>query len=199
MSYDAQKLILRELTIQYGTFQDIDLLSPADDPEDPTYWTLGGNFGYLRMGTVTYGIADQFVEYLSKTPHQIVRKDLLQRNITVEFTANQFDSTNFQYLYNALVELGAFNQYWLGSDTPTRPRFGLLGSGTKVDGTVVKFTVWSGSVVTEDLSLKFTGNDYVDTSVMIQAFVAPEFATDPTDYSDDQKCYGMIFEPGSSS
>jgi hypothetical protein len=197
--YNSEEFVLREFTVQYGAWSDLDTLTSADNPTSVTYWAPTGDFGYLRMGTVAYGINDTFVEYKSKTPHQVVRKDLIERAVTAQFTANQLDSTNFTYLYNALVQTGAYNLYWLGSDSPTRPRLGFLFNGTKVDGSVFNAAIWSGEIVTEDLTLTMSGEDYVDCAVMIQAFVAPDFASDPTNYTLDTKCYGMIFEPGAGS
>lgn len=197
VTYNSESLMLREMTLQWGTSFDLDLMTANDDVED--FFTPSGVFGYLRMGTFKIGIKDSFVEYKSKTPHQIVREDMLERIITWEFTANQLEGSNFTLLYNALQEIGVFTHNKFGSDTPTRPRFAILGKGALVDGSPVKALAYSGSIVTEDITLNMSGTDYVDIPAMFQLFVAPEFAQDPSQFDFDQQCYMTLQTPGGSS
>ena len=201
MAYNRETLVLEEPVIQFGTWQDLDLITPADDPTDPAFWNPGGDFGYIRMGTIEITISDETVEYLSRTPHETVRKDLLRRRYMWKFTGNQIEQENFIRLYNLYVQSGAWIQAWIGLNTPVRPYIGLLGRGRKVDGTELYVALWHGQVWTPENRLSSSGTDYVDTPVEVESFVHPDFQVDPANpvLLNDLKSYGMIFEPAASS
>lgn len=192
MALNRNEFILKEATIQYGTWANPHAIVPGTNPSSS--FTATGNFGYIRMGTVKVGLNDTFAEYKAGTPHKMIRKDLLERIYTLEFTANQFNPTNYQIFYNLDVDSGTYNLGWIGSDAPVKTRYGFLLTGTKVDGTSVYIAVWAGEVTTEDKSLTFSGTDYVDIPVKIQAFEGDTFAANP----NDEHNYGMIYEAATS-
>lgn len=193
MAKNKDEFILKEGLIQYGTWTDPDLIVPGTDPT--TSFTATGDLGYIRQGSISVGLADTFAEYLSGTPQKIIRKDLIRRNYTWQFTANQFNSTAYTVLYNFDVDTGLYTLAWIGSDAPVKTRYGWLLTGTKVDGTAIYIAIWAGEIVTETKDLKFAGTDYVDIPVMIQAFEHADFISTP----NDQHNYGMIYEPVASS
>ena len=114
MATSRNEFILKEGTVQYGTWTDPHLLTPASNPASS--FTATDDLGYIRMGTIVITIADERVEYLANTPHEIVRRDLLRRNYTWAFTCNQFNETSLQLLKNTDVDTGAYVLSWLGPD-----------------------------------------------------------------------------------
>lgn len=198
--YNRESFQLREPIIQFGAYEDLDLIGPGDDPEDFFVPASNPLAGYIRMGTITVEIADSFVEYKSGTPHQNVRVDLLERMFTVKYTANQLELEAFSRYYNLLVvEGGVWNQYWIGYDTPVRPYYGLLLTSTKVNGDPLNVGVFYAQSLPATLSLSSKGTDYTDIPAEFRSFVHPDFETDPGDYTNAQKAYGIVFDPGTGS
>ena len=193
MAYSKDEFILKEATIQYGSWANPHALTPASDPK--TAFTATDNFGYIRMGTVVIGLNDTFVQYKAGTPHKIIRQDLLERMYNWQFTCNQLNANSLNILYNMDVDSGAHILGWVGNDAPVKTRYGFLMTGKKVDGTAFYAAIWEGEVVTEDKSMNFPGTDYVDIPVLVQAFEGPTFVS-PND--NDEHNYGMIFYPASS-
>jgi hypothetical protein len=193
MAYNREEFILKEGTLEYGTWTDPSALTPASNPASA--FTATDNVGYVRMGSIIVNIADERVEYLSNTPHEIVRRDLLRRNYFWTFTNNQFNATSIALLKNMDVDTGTYNLAWVGPDIPTPTQYGWLFTGERVDGTAFYAAIWSGEVSTDDNNLTFTGTDYVDINVMIQAFPDSNFSDTA---ADRQQKYGMLFFPASS-
>lgn len=193
MAYNREIFILKEGSIQYGTWTDPHTLTPATDPL--TSFTATDNLGYLRQGSINIMLNDEFVEYLSGTPQKIIRKDLIRRNFQIECVANQFNSAAYDILYNCDVDTGAYDLAWIGNDTPVPTRRGWLFTGQKVNGNAIYVAIWAGEVVTEDKSMAFPGTDYVDMPVTIQAFEGDSFTGAN---ANDEHNYGMIWEVGTS-
>lgn len=187
--YNKNEFILKEPKIQYGTWVTPSLITPAVDPA--TYFIPTNDIGYVRLGTIVQGLNDEFVEYLSGTPHLIVRKDLLRRNFTLKFTANQQNPTILQMLYNFDTETGVYTLAHIGHDAPVKARHGWKLTGQKVDGSYYYIGLYSGEIVTTDKSKNFKGTEHVDIPVEIQAFQHDDFITTPS----DQRDYGIIWEP----
>jgi len=193
MAYNSTEFILKEGTIQYGTWTDPHLLTPASDPT--ASFSATDTVGYIRMGTQVYNIADERVEYLTNTPHEIVRRDLLRRNYFWNFVVNQFNKENMALFKNMEVQTGAWTIAWIGPDIPVATRYGWLVTGYRVDGTAIYWAIWSGEVSTEDNNVAPSGTDYVDINVMIQAFAHSSFGITA---QDNRRKYGAFFMPESS-
>ena len=74
MAKNANEFILKEPSlIEYGSWTSPHLIDPDTDPE--LSFTKVDDVGYIRQGTNIVGLNDTFVEYLSGTPHEIVRKE----------------------------------------------------------------------------------------------------------------------------
>lgn len=193
MAFNRNEFVLKEATIEYGAWTDPHLLTPASNPTSS--FTVTDNVGFIRQGTIVMGFNDEFVEYRSGTPYKIIRKDLIGRVYTWAFTANQFNATLLTFFYNIDVDTGTYNLHWIGNDAPVKPRYGYLATGTRVDGTNFWAAIWSGEIVTEDKSLTFSGTDYVDIPIMIQAFQGDTFVDAN---ANDEHNYGMVFDDAGS-
>jgi hypothetical protein len=187
MAYSKDELLLKEMTVEYGTWANLDTLTASTDPD--TLFTSLGNFGYLRMGSLGITLEDTFAEYKSGTPHKSVRMDLIERMFGLTFTVNQFNHTNLQIILNTQVSAGAYNIIHIGSDAPVKTRYGYRLGGTLVDGSFIRCGVWAAEVITASKTLAMSGTDYVDEPVEVRAFEHEDFITTP----DDQKNYGAIW------
>ena len=197
MGFNKEEFILKEPTpIQYGTWTDPHLITPSTDPE--TSFTATDNVGYVRKGTITFGLNDEFVEYESETPSIIVRKDLLKRAVTLQMTINQFNMTMYEMAFTLDTQTGTYKLAHVGHDAPEKTRFGFLMSGQKVDGSVYKIAIWSGEFTTEDKSIVYPGNAHVDHAAMIQAFPGDTFTANRSTIND-RRDYALIWEPPASS
>ena len=192
MAYNKNEFVLKEGTLQYGSWTNPHLIVPGTNPS--ASFVATDNLGYNRMGTFKLMITDTFVEYKAQTPHKIIRKDLLERIYKWQFTANQFNAGTMGLMFNMDVDTGVYTLMWIGNDAPVKFRYGYLLSGTKVDGTPFKAAIWDGEIVTEDKSINLIGTDYVDIPIEIQAFEGDTFLSNP----NDEHNYGMIFQQESS-
>jgi len=189
MAFDKNQLMIKELTAAYGAYADPSILTVADDIEDD--FTEEETVGYVRMGSQVLNLNDTFAEYKAGTPHRKIRKDLTERLVGFTFIANQFNADTLNLLLNTLVESGAYDHAWLGSDAPVKARKGWLFKGTLVDGTTeIKIGLWAAEVTTEDKSPAWSGEDYVDVPVTLECFEGSEWEADPT--LAKTKNYGMI-------
>ena len=193
MALTANELILKEPTIQYGSWASPASIVPGTDPS--ASFTATDDCGYIRMGTIRTGISREQVEYLSGTPHEIVAKDLLRKNVVLEFTINQFNPTYLAIFQRALTESGSYNLVHYGLDEPTETRYGYLMSGELRDGTLVYWGIYEGGIASEEVGPEFPGTDYVDLPVQVQAFRHTDFSNTST---NNQKCYGLYWEVSSS-
>lgn len=194
MALDRNKLLLKEPNIQIGVWNNVDLITPAVDPL--TFFTPNtlGDFGYVRQGSINIQFNDAFVEYRVGTPNLVIRKDLIQRDFMLAFTANQWGAELTELIQNSLTELGPYNLNHIGNDAPVKPRLGILLDGQLVDGSRIYFAMYAAEVTTEDKSATFPGTDYVDRPVMLQAFQADAYEGNQT-FEAQQKNYGLIWQP----
>ena len=195
MAYNVDQFELKEATLLYGTWSTPNAIDGDTDPETTGGWSSTGDLGYIRRGTLKYGINDEYVEYESETPAIIPAKDLLKRQVTLEFTMNQLNLTHFGLVYSMETDAGtAYDVAYVGFNIIVKQQYGFLLSGALRDGTVIKFAVWSGEFSSEDLSSNWTGDDYVDIPVMIQAFPHSTFMSTRT-AAGDRAAYGAIWYP----
>jgi len=194
MALNKDEFLLKEpAPIEYGPWTSPHALDGTADPA--ASFSATGNVGYVRQGTFVVGLNDEFVEYRAGTPYKIVRKDLIGRQLTWQFTANQFNPTLLDFMYNVDETNGsAYDLMWIGNDAPVKTRQGWHVAGELVDGSAISFSIWAGEVTTEDKSLNFPGTDYVDIPVMVQAFEGDTFIANP----NDEHNYGMIWRPATS-
>ena len=196
MAKSNQKFLLKEATkIAMGTWTSPNLIGTnATDPLSFFSETL--DLGYVKQGTTNIMIPRSYAEFRSGTPSKIVRKDLIQKDLSIEGELGQFDSELIALLKNTLEQrnyaitvpvFGVVDMNFLGSDEPTQSETGFLMTTALTDGKPFYIGVFAGKILTEDNNIGLSGTDYATQKFTITAF-------DETAMGDDQKNYGIMWE-----
>jgi len=180
MSYglSTDPFLLKEGELYIGTYSSY----PVSTTADPSDVFTGEKIGYFKQGTVNISMPRVYAEARSGTPSKLLRKDLTQKDLTMEAEFFQVNSDLLELLfgtdyYHNVID-GLHNHY-LGSDEPEQSVNGYLLIGTLTDGTPFKMGIWTGKITSEDNALALSGTDYATLKMKVDAFVPS--STPPVD------------------
>ena len=180
MSYglSIDPFLIKEGNLFIGNFSSIDF-------NDPVSGFSGENLGYFKQGSIKIGLTRKYAEFLSGTPAIRVRKDLIQKDFSLEVEFAQYNKDLIKLLFGAdLVQSGGLENLYFGSDEPVQGFYGYLLETELTDGTPFKIAMWHGKCTEENISTTLPGNDYGILKMRVDAFPHPSI-------TDKNKAYGF--------
>ena len=161
---DSDQFLLKEGTLQVGTFA-------AYDANDPASQFSGDTIAYIKQGTININIPREYAEFLNNTPGGIVRKDLIRKQMTLDFESGQWNSDLFQLLIGTSNSTSGNNSTdWFGPDETTQSTHGFLLTTELTNGNTVYIGILSGKITTEDFAITLSGTEHATMKGMVESF-----------------------------
>jgi len=170
--------LLKEGNIFVGTFASY----PVSATADPASVFSGDNIGYFKQGTVNITVPRNYAEFRSGTPSKLIRKDLIQKDLSVEAELGQWNSDLLKLLIgtNLVTNPGNFDNHFLGSDEPNgaSTKYGFRVVTERTDDVAFEIGIWNGISQAPDFAITLSGTDYATLKLTVTAFTVSTIASD---------------------
>lgn len=186
-----EPFLLKEGTVEIGTVTNPELIGTNNT--DPLSFFSGDVLGYFRQGSTNIGINRTYAEALAGTPAIRVRKDLVQKDFSIQLNIFQYNADLMNLVMGLDVQAGypittpsvkTVDLAHIGHDEPVQAaqKYGILLRTELTNGKPFFVLMYQGQNVSEDASLALAGTDYATPAINFQAFPAASITNGRRDY-----------------
>jgi len=172
MSYglSTDPFLLKEGNVYVGSFSSY----PTSSTANPKDAFTGDILGYFKQGTINLSMPRAYAEARAGTPSKLLRKDLIQKDLMLEFDNFQFNNDILRlimgtdFVQNSIESL---DLHYLGTDEVQQDTNGFMIETALTDGTPLNIFIWEGKVTSEDMAIALSGTEHAIIAAKIEAFV----------------------------